>query len=83
MEIIVLFLDECHLLNGDLTGYVWGETESRVEVPIKNEKERQTYFGGLNYNTKKCHLEDYGSGDGKSTVNSSIQLFLENDLGLL
>ena len=62
-EIIVLFLDECHLLNGDLTGYVWGETESRVEVPIKNEKERQTYFGALNYNTKKFHVEGYRSGE--------------------
>ena len=67
-EIIVLFLDECHLLNGDLTGYVWGETESRVEVPIKNEKERQTYFGALNYKTKKFHIEGYCSGDGESTV---------------
>lgn len=67
-EIRVLFLDECHLLNGDLTGYVWGETESRVEVPIKNEKERQTYWGAFNYNTKKFHLEGYGAGDGESTV---------------
>jgi len=25
-EIIVLFLDECHLLHGDLTGYVWGQS---------------------------------------------------------
>ena len=67
-EIRVLFLDECHLLNGDLTGSVWGETESRVEVPIKNEKERQTYWGAFNYNTKKFHLEGYGAGDGESTV---------------
>ena len=22
-EIIVLFLDECHLLHGDLNGYIW------------------------------------------------------------
>ena len=25
-EIIVLFLDECHLLHGNLTGYVWGQS---------------------------------------------------------
>jgi hypothetical protein len=25
-EIIVLFLDECHLLHGALTGYVWGQS---------------------------------------------------------
>ena len=29
-EIIVLFLDECHLLHGDLTGYVWGQSERRI-----------------------------------------------------
>ncbi|MEG3900366.1 hypothetical protein QT989_32810, partial [Microcoleus sp. SVA1_B6] len=44
-EIIVLFLDECHLLHGDLTGYVWGQSKIRIEVPITNEKDRQTYFG--------------------------------------
>jgi hypothetical protein len=65
------------LLNGDLTGYVWGETESRVEVPIKNEKERQTYLGGLNYNTKKFHLEGYGSGDGESKV--KFAKYLQNE----
>ena len=39
-EIIVLFLDECHLLHGDLTGYVWGQSERRIEVTITNEKDR-------------------------------------------
>ncbi|MEG4812697.1 winged helix-turn-helix domain-containing protein, partial [Microcoleus sp. F8-D1] len=49
---IVLFLDECHLLHGDLTGYVWGQSKIRIEVPITNEKDRQTYFGALNYQSK-------------------------------
>jgi hypothetical protein len=44
-----LVLDECHLLHGDLTGYVWGQSTIRIEVPITNEKDRQTYFGALNY----------------------------------
>ncbi|MEG4943880.1 IS630 family transposase, partial [Microcoleus sp. F4-D5] len=46
---ILLFLDECHLLHGDLNGYVWGQSKIRIEVPITNEKDRQTYFGALNY----------------------------------
>jgi hypothetical protein len=33
-----LFLDEGHLLHGDLTGYVWGQSEQRIEIPITNEK---------------------------------------------
>lgn len=76
-EVIVLFLDECHLLNGDITGYIWGETESRIEVPIKNEKERQTYFGALNYNTQELHVKGYPSGNGESTV--EFAKYLQNE----
>jgi len=67
-EIIVLFLDECHLLHGDLTGYVWGQSERRIEVPVTNEKDRQTYLGTLNYQSKQFHVQSYPSVDGKSTV---------------
>jgi hypothetical protein len=67
-EIIVLFLDECHLLQGDLNGYVWGQSKIRIEVPITNEKDRQTYLGALNYQSKEFHVQSHPSGDGKSTV---------------
>jgi transposase len=67
-EMIVFFIDECHLLNGDICGYVWGRTNSKVEVPIKNEKERQTYFGALNYKTKEFTCQAYPAGNGESTV---------------
>jgi putative transposase len=62
-----LFLDECHLLHGDQTGYVWGQSQIR-EVPIINEKDRQTYLGALNYQSKEFHVQSHPSGDGKSTV---------------
>jgi hypothetical protein len=55
-EIIVLFLDECHLLHGALTGYVWGQSKIRIEVPITNERDRQTYFVALNYQSKEFHV---------------------------
>ena len=64
----VLFIDECHLLNGDICGYVWGQTNIRIEVPIKNEKNRQTYFGALNYQTHEFTIEAYPAGNGESTV---------------
>ena len=64
----VLFIDECHLLNGDICGYVWGQTNIRIEVPIKNEKNRQTYFGTLNYQTHEFIIEAYPVGNGESTV---------------
>jgi putative transposase len=67
-EMAVLFIDECHLLNGDICGYVWGETNVRIEIPIENEKNRQTYFGALNYQTKEFIIEAYPAGNGESTV---------------
>ena len=63
-----MFLDECHLLHGVLSGYVWGQSQSRIEVPITNEKDRQTYLGALNYQSKEFHVQSHPSGDRKSTV---------------
>jgi hypothetical protein len=42
----------------------------RIEVPITNEKDRQTYLGALNYQSKEFHVQSPSSGDGKSTVKS-------------
>ncbi len=42
-ELVVFLADECHLLWGNTIGYVWGRRNERVEVPIVNEKDRQTY----------------------------------------
>lgn len=64
----MFFVDECHLLWGDVCGYVWGQTNIRIEIPIKNEKERQTYFGGLNYQTKEFVIREYSAGNSENTV---------------
>jgi hypothetical protein len=29
---------------GDINGYAWGRSDIRIEVPITNQKNRQTYF---------------------------------------
>jgi len=44
-SLVVFFQDECHLLWGDLCGYVWGKTDERIELPIVNERQKQTYLG--------------------------------------
>ena len=67
-ETVVLFQDECHLLNIDICGYVWGKTNTRIEVPIKNEKDRQTYYGALNYQNQELTIQAYPAGNGTSTV---------------
>lgn len=65
---VVLFLDECHLLHGDICGYVWGQTNVRIEIPMDNERNRQTYFGALNYHNHEFTMKSYPSGNGISTV---------------
>jgi len=55
--LVVFFQDECHLLWGDLCGYIWGETKARIEVPIVNERERQTYYGAVNFYTQQCLIQ--------------------------
>lgn len=67
-ELVVLFADECHLLWGDVCGYVWGKTNERIEVPIVNERERQTYYGALNLQTQVCMIQAYEKGNSDSTV---------------
>jgi transposase len=68
-NITVFMIDECHLLWGDLLGYVWGRTDMRIEIPIKNEKMRQTYYGALDYETKEFIMKEYESGNTENTIN--------------
>jgi transposase len=67
-NLVVLMIDECHLLWGDILGYVWGTTDIRGEIPIKNEKLRQTYYGALDYQTKEFIVKEYSSGNTENTI---------------
>ena len=40
-KLVVFLLDECHLLWGDVCGYVWGKTNERIEVPIVSDRQRR------------------------------------------
>ena len=64
----VLFLDECHLLWGDISGYGWSRRKQRVDVEIKSTKERQTYYGALDYLSKRFVVQEYGAGNEDNTV---------------
>jgi len=66
---VVFFVDECHLLWGDLCGYVWGKTDERIEVPIINERSKQTYYGAVNL-TQQCLIQAYKTGNSESTIAS-------------
>lgn len=64
----MFFEDECHLLWGDICGYIWGQTKERIEVSVINEKQRQTYFGALNYYTQEFLVKPYNKGDSTNPI---------------
>ncbi len=37
----MLLIDECHLMWGDLSGYVWGKTDQEITVPVVNQRNKQ------------------------------------------
>jgi hypothetical protein len=38
---------------------VWGQSDIKTKIPISNERNRRTYFGALNYQTKEFILWEY------------------------
>jgi hypothetical protein len=33
-SVVVLYIDQCHLLWDDARGYVWGPSTQRIEIPM-------------------------------------------------
>jgi len=60
--------DECHLVWGDVCGMVWGKRNTPIEVPLTNERQRQTYYGAINLLTREVHLKEGKTGNGENTV---------------
>ena len=83
-QLKVLFQDECHLLWGDICGYIWGRTNERITVPITNEKQKQTYYGaidregcwgfpsipnqGVDLQTNQMLVQPYQKGESQFTI---------------
>ncbi len=74
----VLLLDECHLLWGDLTGYVWGKTDTEIAVRVVNEREKQTYYGAVDYVERRLLLKAYDAGNSKNTIDYLRYLLSES-----
>ncbi len=68
-ELVVFMIDECHLVWGDVCGYIWGKTQERVSIPVENIRSRQTYFGALDYKTKEFLTYSASKGDSENTIN--------------
>jgi transposase len=67
-DMIVLFADECHLTHGDARGYAWGPSDQRLEVPITNARERQTYYGAVDPCTGELTVMETLAGDATWTI---------------
>ena len=67
-DLIVYFVDECHLLWGDIIGYAWGPRDKRIYASIKNERQRQTYFGALNMLDGHTVTEEYPTANSDNAV---------------
>jgi len=48
--------------------YVWVKTDERIEVPIINERSKQTYYGAVNLSTQQCLIQAYKTGNSESTI---------------
>lgn len=66
-KLVVYIIDECHLLSKDLCGYMWNFISLPLKIPLTNYRDRQTYYGALNFFTGDFILTPYKSGNGKLT----------------
>ena len=55
---IVFIINEFSLLCRDILGFTWVKTDERIEIVMKNEKEKQTYYGALDYQTKEFIVQE-------------------------
>src|SRR6476661_454007 len=67
-SVVVLYLDECHLLWDDARGYSWAPSTQRVEVPMTNFRERQTYYGAIDPVSGTVHVIPTDNADGNWTM---------------
>lgn len=45
-----------------------GKTHERIEVPMLNERQEQTYYGALNLYVQKFVIKAYDQGNSHSTI---------------
>ncbi len=64
----VLLIDECHLLWGDKTCYVWGKTDTEIAIGVVNERDKQTYYGAVDYFEGKLLLKADNAGNSNNTI---------------
>jgi transposase len=77
-ERVLVFVDECFLLWGDLCGYAWAKRNERVTIPIGNPKERQAFYGGVNARSGEMHLARYPKAESVATTDFLAELLIRH-----
>ncbi|MEG4631243.1 transposase [Microcoleus sp. AR_TQ3_B6] len=67
-QFVVFFEDEGHLLWGDVCSYIWGRTDERMDVPVVNQRSKQTYYGAVKLATGQCLIQAYKAGNSENTI---------------
>lgn len=67
-EWVAYVLDECHLQGDEICGYLWGDKKNRQIIKVTNDRDRPTYYGGLNLKDKSFVVAPYDRGNGLNTV---------------
>ena len=53
---------------GDIIGYIWGKMSERISIPVVNARDKQTYFGALDYKTKEFLTHTANKGNSENTI---------------
>ena len=53
---------------GGLSGYVWGKSDQEIGVPVVNERDKQTYYGAVDYLEGELLLKGYDAGNSENTI---------------
>ena len=77
-KIKIFVEDECHLKAGDICGYGWGSCQERLETPVQNYRDSQTYYGAMNCLTGEMILRSYKSANTESTIKFVKELQSQN-----
>jgi putative transposase len=66
--VVVLYLDECHLIWDDARGHGWAPSHQRIDVPMTNFRERQTYYGAIDPVSGTVHVIPAEGANGNWTM---------------
>lgn len=66
-----------------MVGVMCGESAGKaIEVLMTNERERQTYYGAVNFSSREFHLQTFSGGNGERDDHLSswkTKTFLHHD----